>query len=131
MECEKKQAPTHYLSADEDEYCYSDLSELLGDNEHLLAGNTVWNGEAVAPEMHELCNADDVITMMSERADSLAGEYADGYPDVPDYAKAELDALLAAWMAKHCPPSFYRIKNVEAYVLTTDDLPEPDSEVAK
>jgi hypothetical protein len=69
-----------------------------------------------------LIDSDDVIVQMGDRADDIAGEYADGYPDVSAEDKAELDTLLAAWIAKSCPPTFYEVKNVRAYVITEQDI---------
>ena len=34
----------------------------------------------------------------------------------------ELDQLLEAWIAKHCPPEFFVVKNAKEYTLTATDL---------
>lgn len=46
-----------------------------------------------------------VIDYMAENARDGAG--AEDYPDVSDEARAELDALIEAWAAKHCSPNFW------------------------
>jgi len=47
--------------------------------------------------------------MLGERAYDDVGEFAGNWPDVPDEARQELDALLSAWISKHCPATFYRV----------------------
>lgn len=111
-------------SVDEEGFSCSSLGELIDNNADILTiGRTVYAGTADRPTMRQLCDADDIIEMMSERAYEIAGEYADGFPDVDQEAKDGLNALLAAWMEKHCSYiNFYAVSNIREYVLTADDL---------
>lgn len=115
-------APQECWSADEEDFNSTSLGALLDNNDHLVVGSTVWSGEAAKPELSELCSAQDVIETMADRASDIAGEHADDYPDVSAEAKAKLDALLCAWIAEHCPPSFYTVTNVQPHTLTADDF---------
>lgn len=88
----------------------------------LTVGDVVFVGEVAPIPTKHLCDADDVIDLMGERAYDEVGEYADGYPDVPSEAKAELDALLAGWIEKHAKPTFYSVINVREHVITAADM---------
>jgi hypothetical protein len=114
--------PTECWSLSDEGFSHDSLGELLDNNPDLAAGARVFVGEAVYPALNRLIDSDDVVDQMGDRADDIAGEYADGYPDVSEEDKAELDTLLAAWIAKSCPPTFYEVKNVRAYVITEQDI---------
>jgi len=115
-------SPTECWSVNEEGFSYDSLAELLDNHPELVAGSRVFVGEAAHPALNRLIDSDDVIDQMSDRADDIAGEYADGYPDVSAEDKAELDTLLAAWIAKSCPPTFYEVKNVRVYIITEQDI---------
>ena len=115
-------SPTECWSINEEGFSHDSLAELLDNHPELEAGSRVFVGEAAHPALNCLIDSDDVIVQMGDRADDIAGEYADGYPDVSAEDKAELDALLATWIEKACPPTFYEVKNVRAYVITEQDI---------
>ena len=115
-------SPTECWSVSDEGFSHDSLAELLDNHPELEAGSRVFVGEAAHPALNRLIDSDDVIVQMGDRADDIAGEYADGYPDVSAEDKAELDALLAAWIEKACPPTFYEVKNVRAYVITEQDI---------
>ncbi len=111
-------------SATNEEFNYSSLGELIANEADVLdVGRIVYVGDAEKPTMRQLCNAYDVIEIISERAYDIGGEYADDFPNVDKAAKDELDELLVAWLTKHCPNiNFYTVSNVREYVITADDL---------
>lgn len=109
-------------SVNEEDFQYEHLGDLLAENDELQVGNTVYVGEAVKPELSHFCDADDVITMMGERAYDIGGEWAEDFPDCTKEAEKELDALLLAWMEKHCTVNFWTVKNIKPYVLTESDF---------
>ena len=111
-------------SMDNETFNHATLGDLLDENDELVVGSTVYVGIASHPEPGDLVDADDVITMIGERAYDIAGEYADDYPDVTKEAVAELTEFIAAWIGKHCPPTFYQVSKTHEYVLTTDDFGE-------
>jgi hypothetical protein len=112
-------------SANQEDFIYETLGDLLDANDELEAGSTVYVGEAESPSYKQLCSADDVIEMMGERAYDVGGEWAEDFPDVTKEAVQELDALLLAWMQKHCHINFWTVNNVKPYVLTEEDAPSP------
>jgi len=115
-------APEECWSANNEEFNCSTLGDLMDRHEELKVGDTVYVGEARHPGASELCDADDILEMMGDRAGDIAGEYADDYPDVTNEAKAELDALLASWIARHASPGFYTVSNARPYILSADDF---------
>lgn len=119
------EAPIECWSADQEDFAAQSIGELFDRNEELKPGDTVWVGEAVKPEPSQLIDADDIVTMMGERADDLVGEHADGYPDVDKEAEQELNTLLAGWIGKHARPNFWTVTNVKPYVLSADDFAAP------
>ena len=57
--------------------------------------------EAVMPDV------DDLLESMGERAYDEAGESAEGYPDVTNEARTELEGLLRGWCEKYARPEFW------------------------
>jgi len=115
-------APKQCWSLNDEGFSHDSLSELLDNYPDLKAGARVFTGMAVYPALSRLIDSDDVIDQMSDRAYDIAGEYADGYPDVSAEDKAELDALLEGWIKKACPPDFYEVRDVHTYVITEQDI---------
>lgn len=115
-------------SVDEEDYNATSLAELLENHGHLAPGMTVWKGAPDRPSNSSLCDANDVIDMMADRAHDIAGEYADDYPRVNHEARVALDLLLSDWIDKHAPPGFYTVTDIKPYVLTpTDFESEPNN----
>lgn len=109
-------------SVDQDDFNARTLQELLENNVNLQAGQVVFVGTAITPAAEQLCDADDIIEMIGERAHDIGGEYAEDFPDVSKEAKAELTAMLANWIAKHCPPTFYTVGSIKPYTLLENDF---------
>ncbi|KVF49547.1 MULTISPECIES: hypothetical protein [Burkholderia cepacia complex] len=109
-------------SRNNEDFTWDELDELLDTHDDLAVGDVVFIGEVAPIQTKHLCDADDVIEMIGERAYDEVGEYADGYPDVMPEARAELDALLAGWIEKHAKPTFYSVVNVRQYVITAADM---------
>lgn len=109
-------------SRNNEDFTCDELDELLDTHDDLAVGDVVFIGEVAPIQTKHLCDADDVIEMIGERAYDEVGEYADGYPDVMPEARAELDALLAGWIEKHAKPTFYSVVNVRQYFITAADM---------
>lgn len=108
-------------SVDEENFNARTLDDLI-DNHDLKAGAVVFRAEAAHPSPKELIDVDDIIETMGERAYDIAGEYGEDYPDVSTEAVRELSDFLTAWVAKHAPPSFYTVQNVQSYTITEADI---------
>ncbi|ARL58122.1 hypothetical protein [Burkholderia pseudomallei] len=98
------------------------LDELLDMHDELAVGDVVFYGDVAPIPTERLCDADDVIDMIGERAYDEVGEAADGYPDIAPEAKAELETLLSCWIEKHAKPTFYSVVNVREHVITEADV---------
>ncbi|MBR8434849.1 hypothetical protein KDW37_29225 [Burkholderia cenocepacia] len=109
-------------SRNNEDFTCDELDELLDTHDDLAVGDVVFIGEVAPIQTKHLCDADDVIEMIGERAYDEVGEYADGYPDATPEARAELDALLVGWIEKHAKPTFYSVVNVRQYVITAADM---------
>jgi sorbitol-specific phosphotransferase system component IIA len=111
-------------SQDEEFYNYSSLHELVDSHrDDLEVGQTVWVGDAVRPDTAMFFDADDLLDRLGEVAYDNHGECAEDWPGkVSDEAKKEFDDFLAAWIAKHCPPTFWSVENTKPYELTEEDL---------
>lgn len=118
--------PTYWSDNEEDWNCDC-LSDLLAGNDELKEGDTVYFGTAATPPATAFINATDVIEMMGERAYDEFGEHAEDFPSMTAEAKAELEALLSDWVARHCHTTFYRITDVTEYVLTAEDIQDADA----
>lgn len=110
-------------SLDNESFNYDSLEELVtAHRDTLKAGQIVLHGGVRHPAMRQLCDAEAVLDHMANNAADLAGEYAEGFPNVSKEAKAELDALLEAWCDKHCDIDFFEVVGVKSYKLTKNDL---------
>lgn len=109
-------------SADNELFNYSDLGDLLDSNEDLKAGDTVYVADAVPPNVAHLCDVNDVLDTISDRAYDMAGEYSEDCAKVSDEARAELAVFLEEWINKHCNLNFYTVRNAQPYTLTDDDM---------
>ncbi|UXV17554.1 hypothetical protein N4P55_16815 [Pseudomonas fluorescens] len=119
---EEKRIPDETWSANEELFNCDSLGELLDENDDLEIGATVWKGEKFPVNIAGYVDVGDVIEMLGERAYDDVGEFAEDWPDVPDEARQELDALLSAWISKHCTATFYCVRNVVEYQITAEDM---------
>jgi hypothetical protein len=109
-------------SVDQEHFQSGTLVDLLSNHSELTPGVIVWRGIAVHPNNTHLCDGNDVIDTMADRACDFAGEHAEDYPAVSDDARAELDQLLSDWIDKYAPPHFFQVESVEPYTLTNADF---------
>lgn len=123
--------PQLVWSLDGQNYAYSELCEaldMLEANGDLGVGAVLHVGEVKRYDPTKWCDADDVIEMLGDRAYEQGHEFAEDYPTPTKEAVAELDALLSAWINKHCTPDFYGIKNAKEYVVTEADVADYSNE---
>lgn len=110
-------------SLNNEEYNFDSLEELMDSHGYeLRPGHTVWRGTAKSPSISSLVDVESVIENMGERAYEIGGEYAEDYPDVSAEHQAKLKALLEAWLAECPAPTFYTVKDAQAYVLRAEDF---------
>ncbi|WP_432734809.1 hypothetical protein [Ralstonia solanacearum] len=117
-------------SRDGEEFRYYSLSDLLDEyGDDYQPGDTVYAGTVVRPTAADLCNADDVLQTIAERAWDFGDEHASDFPSVDKAAEAELGALLHGWINKHLlPANFYQVVNGREYVLTEADFADRGDE---
>lgn len=104
-----------------EEYTHDSLAELITDEE-IEAGATVWRGTARRPDPADYVDAEDVIDAIAERAWQEAGEFAEGYPNVSDEAREQLQAMLESWAREHARPDFFLVEDGKKYTVTAEDV---------
>lgn len=115
-------APVQCWSTTNERFDAESLEGLIIANDWLRAGDAAYVADKTAISLNSLCDADDVILIMSQRATKLAGDAADGYPGVSAQEKKILNGALAGWMALCCEPTFFGFTNVRRVTLTDADL---------
>lgn len=109
-------------STNNEDFPANSLSELLSSHDELRVGDTVYVGEPVKPKPSSFFDIEDFIEGIGNAAYDVGGEYADGYPDVTEGAKAELQSFVETWLETHCEVNFYQVFNAREYVITEEDL---------
>jgi hypothetical protein len=109
-------------SIDQERYEAGSLSDFISSHEDLEPGRVIWRGTTERPNNTHLCDANDVIDTLADRAGDFAGEYAEDYPHVSAEARAELDQLLSDWIDKHAEPHFFIVNDTQPYTLTEADF---------
>lgn len=118
----KKQEKEQCWSTDQETFNHTNLDDFLKTYDELKPGNVVYVGDVERATMKQLCDADDVLDTIADRACDIAGEHAEDCADVSAEAKSELNAFLDGWISKHCNLNFWAVKNVKEYVLTKKDF---------
>lgn len=116
-------------SVDEENFKYGSLGDLLDEHDDIEVGATIYVGDAIEPNIAHLCDDDDVIDIIRDRAYDIGGDYAEDCAEVSNEARAELKALLRGWIEKHCNLNFYAVENVRPYKLSHDDFPHDSTPV--
>ena len=110
------------------------LPSFVADNE-LAVGALIGRGVVSRPAAGDFVpDADDIINDMANRAGDEHSEFCDGFPDVSDEARAELEVALdalKAWANKHCGVTFYQVERIESYRVTAEDRAEADQYLAQ
>ncbi len=112
-------------SANGETFNFDSLEELVEDlasDDDLAVGRTVYRGRVKRPNLANFVSADSVIDEIGERSSEIHGEFADDYPEVSDVARDELQRVLEGWVAKHCRPTFWGVKDVTPYELAAADI---------
>jgi hypothetical protein len=117
--------PIECWSRDEEDFSARSLDDLLGNHDDLKPGDTVWVGDAVHPDPKQLVNEDGIIENIGEAAYDIAGEHAEDYPNVTTEQAKELESLVADWIKRACPPTFWTVENIKPYVLSHEDFLNP------
>lgn len=129
-----------YWSNNDEDYLYSSKEEALecfgffGVNEDGITRS--WSGPKAGDRLYfgvleendvGLIDADDIITILAERAYDNHGEAAEDYPNVDKEAIDELQSLLDTWVEKHCKPNFFVVKDIKEYIITEQDIKDMEN----
>ena len=101
----------------------ADWCSFIDQNQELSPGDECKRGEMHYAYPAEFVDSDSVINFMSDNASSSdLGAWAEDFPSVSTEVKQKLEDLLSAWARKNCDCSFYRVKNIETFKITHEDL---------
>ncbi|MFA9209480.1 MAG: hypothetical protein ACEQSN_15010 [Yersinia sp. (in: enterobacteria)] len=87
-----------------------------------VLGTKIFVGRSSLATMSELVSADDVIQGLMCRADDIAGEYADTFPDLSVEDKNQLERMLIEFLIPRCPITFGKVSDVQEHAITLADL---------
>lgn len=87
-----------------------------------VLGAKIFVGRSTLATMNELVSADDVIQGLMCRADDIAGEYADEFPDLSVEDKNQLEGVLIEFLTPRCPITFGKVSDVQEHAITLADL---------
>jgi hypothetical protein len=87
-----------------------------------LVGLNYFEGDVVNWNVRQLVHArmDSIIDGLEEEAYEEGGEWADDWPDLSGEEKDELEDLIAGFLEKKSPCSFYHVQNVIEKIMTED-----------
>jgi hypothetical protein len=92
------------------------------ENKENLIGMEYFEGDAVFCTARQMVDIECIIDMISDAAYEVGGEWADGWPDITDKGKNELENLIVEFLEKKSPCTFYHIENVQSKTITEDDI---------
>jgi hypothetical protein len=104
-----------------DDACVRDLQSLI-DVHELEVGDVYTELDLVQPPPSYYFDIDNLLENMAAAADGEAGEHADGFPDLSDEDKAELNQLIGDWLDKKLTVDFFTAINPREKTITADDL---------
>lgn len=122
-------------SINEEDFGLTGIGEVIDalDGEgRLEVGAVYWEADCRRMQAGDVFSVDQILENMGDQLYEDVGEVADDYPAASDEAKAELRALLIAWVEKHANPDQYWVvvgKPREKRV-TADDMP-PNAELSR
>lgn len=120
----KQPRPDNALwSADGEAFYYKDFSG-LAISEELRPGDIVYHGSRQDLDPIKWINIDCVLDSLRDGAYEAVGEADDDYPNPSKEAQEELHVLLGEWARKHCQPTFYKVAQINEYIVTAEDLEE-------
>ncbi len=111
-------------SANDEDFNYFEISDLLNDNPELEAGDEIFVADAKMPTIIDLVDAEDIYDTILCRACDIAGDFGEDWADCFNkQASAALEKALKRWANKYLEPiNFYSVGKSEVYVLTEKDL---------
>lgn len=87
-----------------------------------VPGTKIFVGRSTLATMRELVSADDVIQGLMCRADDIAGDYADSFPDLSVDDQRQLEEILITFLTPLCPITFGKVSDVQEHAITLADL---------
>ena len=121
----------YVYSLDEEEYHdYDDIQDMIDESieEYRECPNTIYKAQKKEHTHNDFICLDDLIDNMKDRADDVAGEWAESYlNDLNKDKKIELEKLIINWLDNNISkPSFFTVeKEIE---LTYEEFKKENRE---
>lgn len=112
-------------SFDEESYSYDTLGDLIEANaDEIKVGSIVYVADKIKPDVRRYVDAHAVIEGMQERYYDDCGidDEPATWPDVSMHDMSELEKMIAEFVERVSPPSFWIVRDVKEYVVTAEDL---------
>lgn len=111
-------------SANDEDFNYFEISDLLNDNPELKAGDEIFVADAKMPTITQLVDYEDVFETIICRACDIGGEFGEDWSYcLNKEAGLKLEKALKRWAKKYLEPiNFYSVGRSEVYVLTEKDV---------
>lgn len=107
-------------SANDEDFHYTEISELLNDNPELKIGDVIYIADANKPNIKQLVDYEDIYETIICRASDIGGDWS---YCLNKEAGVKLEEALKRWAKKYLEPvNFYSVGRSEEYVLTEKDL---------
>lgn len=111
-------------SANDEDFNYFEISDLLNDNPELKIGDEIFVADAEEPTIIDLVDSDDIYERIARRACDIGGDFGEDWSYcLNKEAGLKLEEALKRWAKKYLEPiNFYSVGRSEVYVLTEEDL---------
>lgn len=115
-------------SFDGETFQYDTLTELIKDinscdEGDVTVGSIVYVAEKHRPKVASLVDVEALLEQMSEWSyDTHGCDEADMWPDLSTSESKELSRMIAEYIEKVSPPSFWIVRDVKEYIVTAEDL---------
>jgi hypothetical protein len=115
-----------YSINEEQYYDLSDVLDMLQDDDRLVPGTIIYEGEQVQRSASDYLHspADTIMEQLADAAWDEAGEFAEGWPELPADKKQELGDLIGKWLDANLPVHFWTVRNVRKLELTAEWIAE-------
>lgn len=113
-------------SANDEDFNYTEIDDLLNDNPDLEVGDVIYVADAKKPTIKQLVDYEDIYETIICRASDIGGDFGEDWSYcLNKEAGIKLEEALKRWAKKYLEPvNFYSVGRSEEYVLTVKDLEE-------
>lgn len=112
-------------SANDEDFNYQEISELLNDYPDFEVGDIIYKAEAWKPSLTNMIDVDDILDLVYDRAYDIGGEYAEDWiyqVGGDKELRVKIEQSLKRLGKKFPEVTFYNVGKSEEYILTEKDF---------